>query len=103
MKRALQSTGAVWASGGTIVTPAGPLSFERAARRFALYGREALRLERSGAAGPARLCAEMALTLAEALVAADDWTRAAGCGSRLAAPLRGLREFTRQVKTRRYG
>ena len=101
MRAARQSIGGWWSSGGTICGPAGPLTADRALELFRLYGREALARDRNGERAAARLCAQLALTLGQAILASDDWRCAARGLPRYG--LHGLRDLARDVKFARYG
>jgi hypothetical protein len=103
MRGDLQDIGGWRASGGDLRGPQAAISLERGHALFGVYAGEAVRLSRERRQPAARLVAGMALDIADALVAADDWRCAARGASRLDSPLRTLREFTRQVKLLRYG
>ena len=99
----LQEVGGWRACGGALMGPSGPTSLERGLALFGTYAREAERLHREDRRPAARVCAHLALDVAAALVAADDWRCAAGDIPRRNSPLRWLREFTCQVKLLMYG
>ena len=72
--------GAFRSVGGAIVTRAGRPLRSPPLDLFRFYGREMVAQSRAGRTHAARHCAEMALDLACAIAAADDWRRA-GDGS----------------------
>ena len=98
-----QGTGAWWSSGGTICSRAGPISAARGLALFHRYAREAWERDRNGERPAARLCAEMALALAHAMLAAEDWRCAASGLRRSNTELQSLRQLARDVKSVRYG
>jgi hypothetical protein len=103
MRPPQQNAGGYWASGGDILGRAGPLPPQNANRLFASYGREALQRDRCGDAAAARLCAALALQLARAIVAADDWRCAASGAPRSQSEHSSLRRLVIDSKSARYG
>jgi hypothetical protein len=74
------------AIGGEVVSRAGRALRSPALALLAFYGREALARRAAKDAAAARHCAWMAVDLARALLAAEDWRRAAGVGEQPLAP-----------------
>ena len=103
MAAVLQDVSAYRASGGDIVGPAGRLQPAAALDLLQRYGREAARRHRLGEPRAARLCALMALDVARAIVARDDWQCAAACIARSRSEHFSLRELVSDVKFPRYG
>ena len=93
---------AYWSSGGAVLSRAGPLATDRSLALLQFYGRLALDCEALGDAAGARHCAGLACQLGAALLAADDWRRAAlGC-----APADGLKTLgvlRQQLRSLGYG
>jgi hypothetical protein len=99
-----QDVGGWRACGGSLIAPNGLVSTGHLGLAvFEAYAREAACLWQEGRRPAARLCVRMALEVAAALVAADDWKCAAVGIPRSRSALRSLREFTCQVKFPRYG
>jgi len=74
------------AIGGEVVSRAGRALPWPALALLAFYGREALARHAAKDAAGARHCAWMAVDLARALTAVDDWRRAAGVAGQPLAP-----------------
>ena len=90
---------AYWATGGTLMSRRGALGTERALSLFRFYGLQAQSCGLQGDRSGARHCASQALHLARALVAAEDWGRAAGARTRAASTLNGLRNLIRDLNS----
>lgn len=92
-----------WPSAGVVMSRQGELGLASAISFVRFLGRQAQQCRMKGDAGGARYCALVALELAQAVVAADDWRRAAGAGTRGSTPVEALRAFTRDLKWKPYG
>jgi len=93
---------AYWPSGGEVMSQRGPLAPGRALGLIGFLGGQAAACRTAHDAGGARYCANAVLELARAIVATDDWNRAAGAGQPQTVSLEALRSFIRDLSRRPY-
>ena len=88
---------AFWHSGGALMAAGGPMTPARGLELFYFHSREGLKCIAAGDGAGARYCAELAVELALALCAADDWRCAAAGISRSKSPLADLRNYINHI------
>ncbi len=95
-----ERTGALsyWPSAGAVMGRHGELALASAISFVRFLGTQAHQCRRQGDAAGARYCALVALELAQAVVAAADWRRAAGAAPTAPAPVEARRAVTRDLK-----
>lgn len=103
MNAVRSGTLAYWASGGCVQSHGGELTSRASLDLLRFLGRRAALCQREHDTSGARYCASVALELARAILAAEDWRRAGGLETRDAVSITALRTFTRDLKHRHYG
>ncbi len=86
------------AAAGEVIGRTGRPLPASALRLLQFYGREAEARRQAGESAAARHCAEMAAELAGAIVAANDWRRAAGRGCEADLAMPALRALAAEAK-----